>query len=417
MSYRFCYGTNAQCELDSEIAAWIGPDAATTTAVDAVRGLRSALRAPLDFPALAEATVPGDTVSVAVANSLPQREAVAVGATAALCDAGVDPGLITIVLQSPLEHPERFAQGCAALDLAPPAIEVHDPRDESSCSMVGVMQTDQPLRINRHLAEADLVLPILSQSSTAYRPHDASPFAGLYPEFATLADHEPFYAPQAVESAVQKRTRTAEADEAGWLMGILLTVRIVPGPRGTVAGVFAGQPAAVAREARQLCQSIWTSASDARGDLVVASLVGEPADQTWSNVARALLAAQEFNTRGGAIVICTQVRDRPGKSLRRLAASPDYSATERELRRDRTREARAATILARAVAQGTVYLMSELPPRTVESLGMTPVANEQELNRLLHNYHQCVVIEGAQHLLPAVAPAVVSRSRLSQSER
>ena len=67
---------------------------------DPVAAVMASLVAPLDFPALAEATVPGDKVVIAVGATVPELDLVIEGILQTLVDSGVSPDNITVLLAS-----------------------------------------------------------------------------------------------------------------------------------------------------------------------------------------------------------------------------------------------------------------------------------------------------------------------------
>jgi len=197
-------------------------------------------------------------------------------------------------------------------------------------------------------------------------------------------------------------------DEAGWLLGVGMIVSVVAGPAGGVAAVLAGDPETVAREAAEQSRCIWERAADRQGDLVIATVVGDHREQTWENLARALSAASPLVEAGGAIAICTELDEPPSGSLNRLIEAVDFGEVQHELLHDDAVEAAPAMALAKALDLGPVYLRSRLPADVVESLGMTPIQDDNELARLAAGREHCVVIEEAQR----VVPRLVNRGEL-----
>ena len=162
---------------------------------------------------------------------------------------------------------------------------------------------------------------------------------------------------------------------------------------------MAGEPRAVAKMASDEYRRIWSSRVDTPGDLVIASLTGDFSQQTWENVGRVLQTAAHAIQPGGAIVIDSDVAERPGPSLGRLAGMESSPEVERELMRDRFPDSWAALCLSRALANGPVYFRSQLRSEAVESLGMVALKTEEELSRLISGSRRCIVLEGAQRLL------------------
>ncbi|QDT72253.1 lactate racemase domain-containing protein [Lacipirellula limnantheis] len=397
----FRFGAAAQCELPLEDYTLLSAESDEHPLLDdPATGVRNALAAPLNFPPLIAATAPGDVVAIALAGDVPRGNAVVRGAVEALLEAGVAPAMITIVSQQKIEAREDLENELAALDADGVKFEVHDPDDEQGIAMVGVNSAKEPLRLNRTLAEADLVLPVSAQRLPAGGQREESKFAGLFPRFSNRDTAARVRLESGNESAkVQKRLR-AEADEAGWLLGVQMTVSVVPGGNGGVAAVLAGDPDEVSRTGNELTREIWERTAAEPGDLVIAAVAGDEREQTWDNLARAVAAASLVVAPGGAIAVCSELDAKPTGPLLRLREAVDFGEVQRELARDEANEAHPALVLAKALEEGPVYLRSKLPSELVESLGMTAIESDAELARLSAGREHCIIIEEAQRLVP-----------------
>ena len=101
-------------------------------------------------------------------------------------------------------------------------------RDQANLSYLAASKDAEPIYLNRHLCEADVIIPI-----SLSRPRRSLGYTGLhgglYPVFADEAARGRFRAPSSATEAVERRRRRTEADEVGWLLGVQLIVQIVPG--------------------------------------------------------------------------------------------------------------------------------------------------------------------------------------------
>jgi nickel-dependent lactate racemase len=397
----FRFGAAAQCELPVEDYTLLSATSAEHPLVsDPAAAVCNALATPRGFPPLAAATAPGDVTAIAFAAGVPQAQTVLRGTVEAMLEAGVSPEMITIVLAERLENQPEFESELAAIKAEAVTIQLHDPDDEQAIAMVGVNSAKEPLRLNRTLAEADFVLPVSAQRLPEGTQRDESKFAGLFPQFSNRETAARVRTEAGSESPkVQKRNRT-EVDEAGWLLGVQMTVSVVPGADGGVAAVIAGDPDEVVRTGSELTHEIWEKTAGEPGDLVIAAITGDEREQTWDNLARAVSAASAVVTPGGAIAVCCELKESPRGPLNRLKEAFDYGEVQRELARDEATEAHPAMVLAKALEEGPVYLRSSLPSEVVESLGMTPIESDGELARLAAGRNHCIVIEEAQRLVP-----------------
>lgn len=399
------FGDRTTCELDADDCTILAADDTSHPPLaDPVQAVRQALTGPRGFPPLAAATVPGDHVAVAIEPGVPKMASVLRGTVAALVDAGVPPAMITIVSAETIDDRETLQQALATLGSGAVKFELHDPDDELAIAMVGVNAHGEPVRMNRTLAEADLVLPIGVASFAAGDDAPAARFACLFPRFSNRETAQRLSAAAAHLSAKERRRRAKEVDEAGWLMGVGMTLCIVPGAAGEVAAAIAGDPALVASEAADYARAIWERPVDRQADLVVATIVGDHREQTWANLGCAVAAAAAVAEPGGAIAICSELNEPPGGSLNHLLEAVDYGEVQELLRSAGDADARPAMALAQSLEQGPVYLRSRLPSEVVEALGMTPIENDDELSRLAAERAHLIVIEEAQHVVPKLSP-------------
>jgi hypothetical protein len=153
----------------------------------------------------------------------------------------------------------------------------------------------------------------------------------------------------------------------------------------------------VRRESQRLCEEAWSFAVPRAASLVVAAIEGDASQQTWEQFGRALAAATEAVAEGGAIAICCDLARQPGPALAALAESEDHDATLKQVRRQQLPDARIAARLQRANQRATVYLLSHLADELVEDLGMAPIADAAEVQRLASRHDTCLLLSNAQH--------------------
>jgi len=363
---------------------------------DPAAAMAAALVEPLDMPGLARCVVPGDQVALALAPGLPQAPALVAGVVSTLLEAGVRPHDIAILrtledAQATADDP-REALACGVAEEI--ELVTHDPACRDELRYLAATREGRPIYLNRRLHEADLVLPIGCLRAGA-APGYYGIHGGLYPTFSDERARRRFRL--AGVSAAKVRSRRDEADEVAWLMGLTMTIQIVPAGNGQVLHILAGEVSEVLRQGRRLCEHAWRNSVPRRASLVVAAIDGGPRQQTWDNVAKALAAARRVVTDGGAIALCTDLMDAPGPALRQLEGQSDRDEALREIRKNRLVDLIPATELARAMDRASVYLLSRLESDRVESLGMAPVENVKELARLSGRYPSCILLSSAQY--------------------
>jgi nickel-dependent lactate racemase len=363
---------------------------------DPLAATMRALAEPIDFPPLASAVVPGDRIAISVDESVPCVGGIVHGVVSSLRGAGIEDEAIAVVTRdaatSELCRTELATHGTTSVQLA-----VHDPDDESDLCLVGVTKRHGPLVVNRTIFDADVILPI-----GCSRLNGHGVFDSLFPRFSSAEAVQRYRMPSSCDSESSCADKSRETDEAGWLIGVPIVIEVVPGANESVAHVVAGEPRSVARRAKQLCREEWAFHSPRRASLIIATLSGGAPAQNWSNVGRALVAAERVAAEDGAVVICSNLDVRPGESLGRLIGSTDLAATERRLLRDHAEDSWPAWQLVRALQRGPVYFLSQLDSETVEDLGLAPVANVEELARLASRHESVIVLEDSQHAVVTV---------------
>jgi nickel-dependent lactate racemase len=408
MSQHLNYGLAARLDLELPSGAVVCGAPRSRACADVAAAVQAALAAPLEFPNLSQAALPGDRVVLALEAGVPGVAAIVAHSVDELVRTGVDPQDIVVLSphdQTAVEDP--LAALSPALRGAV-AHRVHDPLDRDWLSYLAASGDARPIYINRLIHDADLVISIgvlrLADSLGYYGINTA-----LFPAFSDAATLERYRTPKAAGSTGQNRLRR-QADEVGWLVGLQFTIQVVPGSAGEVLHVVAGSLDAVRAAGRRLCETAWSYQVPERVALVVATIEGGPAQQTWQNVGRALAAAAGVLDEDGAIVILSELAEPPGPGLRRIMRADDLERAVQAIAGDPPVDALAATQLARALQRGKVYLVSRLADDLVEDLGMLPV-DERGVARAIGRYPTCLVLANS----PFAAARQIDASALTEA--
>lgn len=368
--------------------------------LDPVVATIAALNNPLAFPPLAQATVSGDRVAVAVARGVPHSESIVAGVIRCLVEGGASPEDISLVFEPSAETsvesmtaaiPEELSRGLQ--------ISTHDPRNPKSLCYLAASRDNKPIYFNRRIFDADLVVPIgtlrLQQSFGYFGVHTS-----LFPAFSDDATRCRLRVPPGGDREARRKRQRKETEEAAWLLGVQFTVQAVPGRGDSLLGVIAGEANSVEKAGRILCESTWRYETPYRASLVVAAIEGGPKQQDWENFGRALFAASECVAEGGAIVICSDLQCRIGPSLKRLAAVEDGQEQIRKaLRHERADDAAEALLLSQVMQRAKVYLLSGLNEDEVEDLGVGYIEREDDVQRLAMRHDSCIIMGNAQHAM------------------
>ncbi|WP_425395581.1 lactate racemase domain-containing protein [Aeoliella sp.] len=389
-------------EISLRDEAWLGggdsAESTRLTASDVVAATTAALESPVGFPPLAQATVPGDHVAIAIGAGVRQADDVVRGVLAALEATGGQRSLVQVVTGS-VEEANKLRNELRDLTDDGLVVVGHVSGDDDSLCYLAAVE-DEPLMISRQLFEADLVIPVgcgrLSHARDARGVYES-----IYPRFADVLTQRRYAQADALDSPTAGMIRRRETDQAGWLLGSALVVQVIPARGGGVAQVVAGAPDDVARVVDEVGGREWALAVEQPAQLVVATLAGGPEEQTWENVARALhTAGTVADMDQSAVAICTQLDTPPGGSLQELIATGGNLDRAAQLHDAQTDDAQAAWEIYKALCRGPVYFMSQLEPDVVEDLGMTHIASTDELARLAQRSASCIVLNEVQHTVP-----------------
>lgn len=347
----------------------------------------AALQTPDDFPPLDAAIVPGDRVALAVDPNIPHLGEVVAGVIEAI--AQTEAGGVEVVVWDEATD-ETIAELQNTIGDATPVIR-HDPVARLSVRYLGADPAADPIYLNRHLVDADFVLPIM-----AARPMDklsGHDLTGVHPALSDSAARRRYRS----LSASEKEERSSEELEISWLLGVQLLVSVRASASADVAEVHAGTLEAIGKRitaSRHLPDGFPPTAP-----LVIASLDGDAQQQTWANAARAALAATRFVDPDGTIVLWTDIEQPlPGDltSLTELDSEPTFEPTEDEPFPHWNPNIEIARALAKVTEEHRLLIHSRVANERIESLGIGVVGSPDELSHLTRSFPTCGVLRAAQ---------------------
>lgn len=357
--------------------------------------LRAAVTNPLGYPPLSQAILPGDRVTIAIDPEL-QLAVLINELLSYLLDAGCQASDLTLLVARSEQREELQAAWSEAWRRDVQVV-VHDPDDEQTHAYLAATREGRPIYLQRGISDADVFLPIgVQRLETAldYR----GIHGGWFPAFSNLEAQLRHQSPSNIEWQAHRRRRQQETEEAAWLLGARLVVQVLPGPARSVAGVWCGDCDEVSRAASAAGRKLWLQQVDRPAELVIAVLDAPAAEQSWGQVARALAMAAEAADDGGTIVLWTELSADPGPALKSLG---EIEASEDEQRlallKQRSADATAAKVISDCLDRGRVFLRSRLEDSVVEEIGLAPLHDPQELQRLVDRAASCLVISSAQH--------------------
>ncbi len=346
----------------------------------------SALRAPLDYPAMTEAIVPGDIVAVAVDPNTPQIASVLSAVIQLLKQSDAD-GISVVVGDEALPSTMQ-AIAEAVGDAA--EVEIHQPANREALRFLGPDASAHHIYLNRLLVDADFVLPI-----TSGRCGDLdcqSDLYGFFPAFSDSASRLRLMNPP-----LENGTDAADPNEPAMLLGAQLMLSVTSSDSGEAARIVAGTTIGI-RKRLQETRHIPDGSSST--SLVVASLDGSQQQQTWQNLARAAAAAARLADTGGTLVLWTQLSVTPTGCLLRISEETTdpikHSETLSGEEFPRWDPSLPPAYTLRKLAQEyRILLHSELPPEETEALGIGTIQSGDELTNLTRSFANCSILRAA----------------------
>jgi len=361
--------------------------------------VRAALAAPLDFPPLEQAVVPGDDIVIALDADTPAADVILAAIWDVLARRGVEPDDV-LVLQPRGSQPGTSVDPRKGLpeDVAERiSWQVHDPDETEGGQYLATSSSGERVYLANELIEADLVIPVgpvAFDSVLGYRGTHSVLYPGLSnSESITRALGEGH---RELEPADQRPIRQL-IDDVGWLLGVQFCVQVVPAAGADVAGVWAGCPDSVFRAARMCLEDAWRVELEERPDIVVASIESDAGGHGWNQVGRALAVARNLVMHEGRILLLTDLDETLGDGLQLIRGADAPAEALSPLKSLAPPDLVPATQCMEAADWAHVYLLSRLDNDLVEDLFITPLEHPDEVGRLLELPGQCVIIENAQH--------------------
>ncbi len=354
---------------------------------------RRAFENPLGFPELVRCVVPGDRVVLTVdPETLFASDIISSiwEQLQTVPDGGV---LLTLLL--PQDHSGNQWQWLR--ELLPLHVQeqitvhIHDPADSSQISYIASSGNGERVYLNRLLSDADLIITvgvIAFDSLLGFRGTSSI----LYPTFSDAMTQQASQSQGHPElTPDQQRPFRELVDEVGWLLGTQFTVQVIPGSADAPAEILAGLPEDVMNRGKELVEKLWRVTTDELLNGVVVSIPGG-SSFGWRQLGLALEQASNIVLQGGRIIVVADlsIPEGPGATMLRRCQEPEELL--KPLRREPTFDSVEIAQLIQAQRRARIYLLSRLPAEVVEELGMIPLADTAELQRLVSSIDGCRVI-------------------------
>lgn len=359
---------------------------------------QQAFQNPLGFPELVRCVVPGDRVVLTVDPETPFSAEIIASVWEQLQT--VPEGGVSLTLLFPNDHTGSGWQWLR--DQLPVHVQqqitvhVHDPADSSQISYIASSGGGERIYLNRLLSDADLIITvgvIAFDSLLGFRGTSSI----LYPTFSDAATLQASQSQGHPElTPVQQRPFRELVDEVGWLLGTQFTVQVIPGPAELPTAILAGLPEDVMTRGRELVEKTWRISVEEMLEGVVISIPGG-AVFGWKQLGLALEQASSIVKQGGRIAVVADLANPEGPAATMLRRCQDPEELLKPLRREPTHDSVEVAQLIQAQRRARIYLLSSLPAETVEELGLIPVADAAELQRLVNTIDRYRIIPFANY--------------------
>ncbi len=370
---------------------------------DLTTAIKTACDAPLDFPPLPQAIFAGDKVALAVDANIPRIQDFILGLVQNLISNGTSPDDLSVVLSTDL-----FGVREKLISLLPPncIVKVHNPDDTAELAYIGAEESAEPIYINRTLVDADVVIPCV-----ICRQVDSFGYGGpgaIVPDFVDGKTQKRF------ESQFHQGPSIASSDygnSTAYTLGVLASVVVVPGVDDSIVAIFAGEPNKTMASARERLIEALPNAGTNAYELVIAQVDGDQTQQTWENVARAILTAQASVSKTGSIVVISQLETRVGGALTILAGIDSEDKMSRRITESTLANSAVARTLLDVRSRNPIFLLSRLTREPIESIGLGFVENLKDVERLSKKVDSCLVLGSAQYRSRFEATSSLSASK------
>ena len=359
---------------------------------------RRALSAPRGFPELMRCVVPGDNVIIAVDPETPFL----VDVLTVVCEhlQSVPDGGVSLTLLLPEDEtgnawqwltdklPLHFQQQLTIVS--------HQPADQNQLSYLASSAAGERIYLNRLLTDADMIVSIGLFAFDALLGVRGTTSV-LFPAFSDAATLRAARSHGNSElTPEQQRPFRDLVDEIGWLLGTQFTIQVIPGVGAAPTEIIAGLPDDVFRHGKEILNRVFRIVVNEEVDAVVLSIPGGAAFG-WRQLGHALEQSSRLINQGGRIIVVADLPVPEGPAATMLRRCPEPEDLLKPLRREPTSDAVEIAQLIETLRRARVYLLSSLPPDVVEELGMIPITDSAELQRLVAAVENRIVIPNANY--------------------
>jgi nickel-dependent lactate racemase len=245
---------------------------------------------------------------------------------------------------------------------------IHDCKDADQLVQIGQARSGVPLRINRAVAESDLVIAI-----GMIAPHPYAGFTGgaksISPGVAGLetiiANHILNVFPATGPGKIAGNPVQEDITHAGRVGKLAFAINAVLTGSNQVAAVLAGDPFKLTEAGFDLARKIYRVEYPTKSDAAIVSCGGHPRDANLYLAVRAVKTASLVIRRGGFIVLVAGCEEEAG-SARFARVMRDLPLTFEQTLKEEPEHVIAAHVLKRT----KTLVVSSVRPEVFENLGL-----------------------------------------------
>jgi nickel-dependent lactate racemase len=377
------YGTQSECGFIIQDAQTVNlpPQltiAGTTATTPLVEIVNNSLNNPTEFPALSDTIFPGDTLAIAVEADLPKCGELLHALLSYLrTNTVLSANDITIIYGGntnqfkSLALPEKLAN-IFDNDLK---YEVHLPEESEKQAFLATAKNGEPIRFNKTLVDVDIVIPLSVQLPNTLSDHTGF-YHCLYPTFADHAAQS-----QTNKDSTENETQPSQdALTTAAMLGVQFIIKVTPGIGDEIVNFSAGEIKTLASQldSDEQLYPEWNAAQ-----LTVGTISGHTSCNSWETIARALNALADVTLESGTIVLCTEMADEMPSILNALRAPDSLEDIEYHLEQQSSPHLQIARTLFELRDLFHICLLSNHDPAEVESLGIAPIEDVTQIQKLV----------------------------------
>lgn len=367
-----------------------GPEGVTGNA--AIDLVAQALEAAGHVPPLAAHVVPGDQVVLAIVGDVPQIGAVREAIMGCVETAGVAGADVGVLRADPLDG--------TGLQTAEPGATPFDPAGEAATAYLAADADSRPLYLSRALVDADVVVAVGRfgwDASLAGRSLEGE----LWPAFGRRENRDSLVRAMLQDGRKALVDWRSELQDITWQLGVMASLRLVAGCGGTLHAACFGLPEEAARDARAAASG-WRPRVDDPADVAVATL--SSAAPRFRDLVRAVAAAARVAQPDATICVVGDLADPPGLVMTRWRQGVPLEPLLREAAESTdpaiVADALATRLLARALGDRRLVILSRLDQTVVEDFGFGYAGDVDVIERLANRAEHVVVLHEADLMLP-----------------